>query len=135
MISCLQSGLSTTNGAHPDGGCSVSELVAGSDPLGDSFKICYDSATNPNNVMSVEADACTVLPLLPRVVEMARRWKKSSKSLRMLEMLEVTRSAVNPRNGGYTWKVKFLFDEDGPCQQKDDMLGLCNSPGNVPNGE
>ena len=38
-------------------------------------------------------------------------------------------------NGGYTWKVKFLFDEDGPCQQKDDMLGLCNSPGNVPNGE
>ena len=42
MISYLRSGLSTTNGALPDGGCSVSELKKGTDPLDGSFKICLD---------------------------------------------------------------------------------------------
>jgi hypothetical protein len=46
--------------------------------------------------------------------------------------VSVSRSEVNTRNGGYTWTITFLRDSDGPCQQKDDLLGLCNSPGNVP---
>ena len=54
----------------------------------------------------------------------------------------VTRSAVNPKSGGYTWTITFL--RDGPsdsgargqwgndCEQRDSFYQLCNSPGNVP---
>ena len=138
MMSCLQSGLSTTNGALPDGGCSVSELVAGTDPLGGSFKICLDTASNPNNVMSVEIDTCTDFIAHNAVASANESGGDGSSVEEKLEQLDnvgdvqVTRSAVNPRNGGYTWEVQFLYDVDGPCQQKDDILSLCNSPGNVP---
>jgi hypothetical protein len=54
--------------------------------------------------------------------------------------LAVSRSNVNMggNNGGYTWTVTFLRDDDvsggqfGGCEQKDDANQLCNSPGNVP---
>ncbi|KAL7542724.1 hypothetical protein ACHAXR_012005, partial [Thalassiosira sp. AJA248-18] len=137
MMSCLQSGMSTTNGALPDGGCSVSELIAGTDPLGGSFKICLDSVTNPNNVMSVESDSCTEFIHHNAVASADESGGDGSSVEEKLEQLEnvgdvlVTRSVVNPRNGGYTWKVQFLYDVDGPCGQKDDMLSLCNSPGDV----
>ena len=137
MISCLQSGLSTTNGALPDGGCSVSELEAGTDPLGGAFKICLDSASNPNNVMSVESDYCTDFIVHNAVASADESGGDGSSVEEKLEQLDnigdvrVTRSAVNPRNGGYTWKVQFVYDADGPCEQKDDMVSLCNSPGNV----
>jgi len=129
MMSCLRSGLSTTNGALPDGGCSVSELIAGTEPLGGSFKLCLDSVSTPNGIMSVEADECT---------DFIAHNADGSSVEEKLEQLEnvgdvkVTRSAVNPRNGGYTWTVTFLSDADGPCQQKDDIRRICNSPGNVP---
>ncbi|KAL9190302.1 hypothetical protein ACHAXT_007513 [Thalassiosira profunda] len=138
MIICLQSGLSTTNGAIPDGGCAVSELVAGTDPLGGSFKICLDSASNPNNVMSVESDSCTDFIAHNAVASAAESGGDGSSVEEKLEQLEnvgdvkVTRSAINPRNGGYTWQVQFLTDSDGPCDQKDDLALLCNAPGNVP---
>ncbi|KAL7554975.1 hypothetical protein ACHAWF_018557 [Thalassiosira exigua] len=138
MISCLQSGLSTTNGALPDGGCSISELVAGTDPLGGSFKVCLDSASNPNNVMSVESDACTDFIAHNAVASAVESGGDGTSMEEKLEELAnvgdvtVTRSAVNERNGGYTWRVQFLHDADGPCEQKDDMASFCNAPGNVP---
>ncbi|KAL7440180.1 hypothetical protein ACHAXH_004154 [Discostella pseudostelligera] len=138
LMSCLPSGLSTTNGALPDGGCSVSELIAGTDPLGGFFKLCFDSASNPNNVMSVEADACTEFIAHNAVASADESGGDGSSMEEKLELLQnvgdihVTRSSVNTRNGGYTWKIQFLHDVDGPCQQKDDILSLCNSPGNVP---
>jgi len=138
MISCLQSGLSTTNGALQDGGCQAYELIAGTDPLGGAFKICLDSASNPNNVMSVESDSCTDFIAHNAVASADESGGDGSSVEEKLEQLDnlgdvhVTRSTVNPRNGGYTWKVQFLYDTDGPCEQKDDMVSLCNySPGNV----
>jgi len=137
MISCLHSGLSTTNGALPDGGCSVSELVPGTDPLGGSFKICLDTASNSNNVISVEVDACTDFIAHNALASANESGGDGSSVEEKLEELanvgdvRVTRSEVNPRNGGYTWKVQFLYDVDGPCEQKDDVLSLCNSAGDV----
>ena len=59
MMSCLKSGLSTMNGAIPNSGCSINELITGTDPLGGTFKIYLDSASFPNGIMSVDADTCT----------------------------------------------------------------------------
>lgn len=138
LMTCLPSGLSTTNGALPDDGCTVSELIAGTDPLGGKFRICLDSASNPNNVMSVQADACTEFISHNAVASADDSGGDGSSVEEKLELLEnigdvhVTRSSVNKRNGGYTWRIQFLHDVDGPCQQKDDMTSLCNSPGNVP---
>ncbi len=138
LMSCLPSGLSTTNGKLPDGGCTVSELIAGTDPLGGKFKICLDSASNPNNVISVQSDACTEFISHNAVASAADSGGDGSSVEEKLELLQnvgdvyVTRSSVNTRNGGYTWTIQFLHDVDGPCQQKDDMTSSCNSPGNVP---
>ena len=137
MMSCLDSGLSTTAGALPSNGCSVLELKAGTDPLGGSFKMCLDSASNPNNVMSIQSDSCTEFIDHNAVASADESGGDGSSVEEKLEQLDnigdvhVTRSAVNPRNGGYTWKVQFLYDTDGPCEQKDDMVSFCNSPGNV----
>lgn len=138
LLSCLPSGLSVTNGALPDDGCSVSELIAGTDPLGGAFKICLDSASAPNNVMSVQADACTDFIAHNAKASANDSGGDGSSVEEKLELLQnvgdvqVTRSNVNTRNGGYTWRIQFLHDVDGPCQQKDDVTSTCNSPGNVP---
>lgn len=47
----------------------------------------------------------------------------------------VSRSAVNPLTGGYSWTVTFLRDVYGPCEEVEySSTGarLCNSPGDVP---
>ena len=137
MISCLHNGLLTTNGALPGDECSVSELITGTDPLGGAFKICLDSASNPNNVMSVEKDSCTEFIAHNAEASASESGGDGSSVEEKMEQLDnigdvhVTRSTVNPRNGGYTWKVQFLYNSDGACKQKDDMVSLCNSPGNV----
>ena len=137
LMSCLSSGLTTTNGVLPENGCSVSEVIAGTDPLGGFFKVCLDSASNSNGIMSVESDSCTEYIAHNAVASAVESGGDGSSVEEKLESLDnigdvhVTRSAVNMRNGGYTWTVQFLRDVDGPCQQKDDLLSLCNSPGNV----
>eukprot|EP00984_Skeletonema_dohrnii_P023836 scaffold12938_cov128-Skeletonema_dohrnii-CCMP3373.AAC.1 len=138
MMSCLSSGLTTTNGALPEDGCSVYEIVPGTDPLGGVFKLCMDSETNPNGVMSVQSDVCTDFITHNAVASAEESGGDGTSLEEKLEQLEnigdvhVTRSEVNTRNGGYTWKVTFLHDVDGPCEQKDDIHSLCNSPGDVP---
>eukprot|EP00970_Alexandrium_tamarense_P009994 scaffold1976_cov187-Alexandrium_tamarense.AAC.23 len=138
MIICLKSGLLTTNGALPDDGCSISEVVAGTDPLGGAFKICLDSASTPNGVMSVETGSCTEFIPHNAVASAAESGGNGSSMEEKLEKLanvgdvQVTRSAVNTRNGGYTWTIQFEHDVDGPCEQKDDLVSLCNAPGDVP---
>ena len=138
MMSCLSSGLTTTNGALPEDGCSVHEVVPGTNPLGGVFKLCMDSLTNPNGVMSVESDVCTEFIHHNAVASADESGGDGTSVEEKLEQLEnigdvdVTRSDVNPRNGGYTWKITFLHDVDGLCEQKDDIHSLCNSPGNVP---
>ena len=137
LISCLSSGLTTTNGVLPEDGCSVNEVIAGTDPLGGFFKICLDSASNSNGIMSVESDSCTDYIAHNAVASAVESGGDGSSVEEKLESLAnigdvlVTRSEVNTRNGGYTWTVQFLRDVDGPCQQKDDIFSLCNSPGNV----
>jgi hypothetical protein len=56
--------------------------------------------------------------------------------------VEVTRSAVNPATGGYTWTITFIRDRGSlsvagsyrtaDCEQRDSEYGLCNAPGPVP---
>ena len=138
IMSCLSSGLTTTNGAVPTDGCSVHELVPGTDPLGGVFKVCLDSATSPNGIMSVESKSCTDFIAHNAVASAYESGGDGSSMEEKLEQLDnighvhVTRSAINTRNGGYTWKVTFLHDADGPCEQKDDIHNMCNSPGDVP---
>lgn len=62
-------------------------------------------------------------------------WSSVEEKLEQLDNVgdvTVTRSAVNTRNGGYSWTIEFLRDADGPCQQKDGLSESCNAPGNVP---
>ena len=131
-------GLSTTNGEIPHNGCTVKELIQGTDPVSGHFQLCMDTIVNHNNVMSVKSKSCTDLI---RHNAPATREDSNSDGSSVEEKLEsmdnigdisVSRGAINIKNGGFTWTITFLRDADGPCEQKDDFSGQCNSPGNVP---
>eukprot|EP00957_Ditylum_brightwellii_P096981 7385524-Ditylum_brightwellii.AAC.1 len=138
LMTCIDYGLSTTNGEFPANGCTVAELVPGTEPLGGQFMVCLDSLSSSNGVMSVESDSCTDYIEHNAPASAAESGGDGSSMEEKLESLEnvgdiaVARSDVNIKNGGYTWTVEFLRDADGPCQQMDDVSSLCNAPGNVP---
>ena len=46
--------------------------------------------------------------------------------------VQVSRSAVNKADGGYSWTVTFLRDDPQHCEQRDTASNLCNAPGDVP---
>lgn len=138
LIECVASGLSTSYGDFPDHGCLVEEAIRGTDPLGGGFTLCLDSSTYSNGVMSVREDACTdLIAHNAPASAIDSDWDGSSleeklEALPNVGDLTVTRGPVDSRNGGYSWFVTFLRDADGPCQQRDEFTGFCNSPGNVP---
>lgn len=137
-IICISSGLTTTNGNFPSNGCQVSELKKGTNPLGGQFKLCLDSLSNPNEVLSVTKNLCTDYINHDAPASATESGGDGSSVEEKLEALKnigdvsVSRSSINTRNGGYTWSIQFLYDADGPCQQKDSFNGHCNAPGNVP---
>ena len=138
MIECIDNGLYTTNGVLPIEGCKVSELVQGTDPLGGHFRICFDTLSIDNNVTSVKVDECSDFidhnapASVTDSIGDGSSFEEKLESMTNIGDVMVKRSDVNPRNGGYTWTITFLNDADGPCQQKDDVVGYCNAPGNVP---
>jgi hypothetical protein len=138
MIQCLSSGLYTTNGVFPESGCRVIETIRGTEPLAGSFKLCLDTISKQNEVASVKSNLCTE-NIMYNAPASARESNHDGSSIEeKLEALhnvgdvDVHRSDVNERNGGYTWTITFLSDADGPCQQRDDIHGSCNSPGDLP---
>jgi len=138
LIECIDAGLLTTTGVFPEGGCSVSELVKGTPPVSGSFSLCFDTSTYPNSVPSVNASVCTD-HIDHNAVASANESSFDGTSIEEhLETLvnigdvSVSRGSVNPKNGGYTWTVTFLYDADGPCNERDAFANLCNSPGDVP---
>jgi hypothetical protein len=137
-LECISFGLLTTNSKFQDTQCYVSELVKGTEPLAGYFKLCLDTTDDHTGTMSVKGHYCTdfIRHNAPAsAVESSGDGSSVEEKLEALENIGdvfVTRSEVDSRNGGYTWTIQFLHDADGPCQQKDSFLNLCNSPGNVP---
>ena len=88
--------------------------------------------------MSISYNSCNDFirhDALPSATDSAGNGSSMEEKIDALENVgdaKVTWGPVNKKNGGYTWTVQFLHDVDGPCQQKDEILGLCNSPGDVP---
>ena len=132
-IECVSDGLYTTNGLLPSNGCVVSEIIQGTDPLAGKFQLCLDTS-DTNSSMSVSLSDCTELidHNAPARGNDGSSMEEKLEALSNIGNIHVERSAVNVRNGGYTWTVTFLHDVDGPCEQKDDLYLMCNSPGNVP---
>jgi hypothetical protein len=143
-ITCVDTALYTTNGALPSDGCAVAEYTKGSDPLGGTFTVCLD--TTGHDVINIQGVQCTGAIAHNAYASAADSGGDGSSMEEKLEALTnigdlaVSRSNVNMggNNGGYTWTVTFLRDDDvsggqfGGCEQKDDANQLCNSPGNVP---
>lgn len=138
MIQCLTSGLYTTNGVFSESGCRVTETLRGTEPLAGSFKLCLDTVSEFNEVVSVKSNLCTdnIMHNAPATAKESNHdgssIEEKLEALQNVGDIDVTRSDVNKRNGGYTWTITFLSDADGPCQQRDDIHGSCNSPGNLP---
>ena len=106
LMECVDNGLSTSNGIFPNDGCLVSEVVAGTDPLGGQFKVCLDTFANDNNVISVSANDCTDFIDHNAMASAAASNGDGSSMEEKLEALsnigdvKVSRSDVNERNGG-----------------------------------
>ena len=126
--------------------CNVEEVVKGTSPLAGSFILSLNTTGHP--IINIQQNIQS-LPIKHNAK--ATALESGGDGTSMQEILEsmsnigkvnVTRSAVKPKTGGYTWFITFLRDKDdiinqagqfnGKCQQKDSFYGLCNSPGNVP---
>jgi len=147
LVSCLsQTSLFTTNGQLPPNGCQVEEVVQGTPPLSGTFQLQLNSTGHP--VINYQGRT-TSLPIAHNAYGNVSQSGGDGTSMqeRLMAMnnigqVAVTRSVVNPKNGGYTWTITFL--RDGPsasgakgqwgkdCQQRDSFYNLCNSPGDVP---
>ena len=142
MISCNAGSLFVTNGQLPSNGCLVEEVIAGTSPLSGTFILRLNTTGHSViNQQSVFATAPIAHNAPGSRVESGGDGSSVEEKLEALPNIgdvSVRRSSVNIFTGGYTWYVTFLRDKDSPggqfggCQQKDSLLGLCNSPGNVP---
>ena len=138
-LSCITSGMSITHGTV---GCSTVAPQAGVGPVNNGFTIRFDTSANvlPSG-SSVSHHAAVTSATIAHNAWASRAESEGSGIKSVEEILEdmanvgdveVSRSAVDPTTGGYTWTVTFLRDVDGPCEQVDSVNQLCNSPGNVP---
>lgn len=144
-ISCIDSGLYSTNGALPSDACAVYEVVKGTAPVGGFFRVTLNTLGHTIiNRRGVYTSGYIRHNAVAGVVE------SSGDGTSMEEILEampnigdvkVERSDVNMggNNGGYTWTITFFRDAGasgagqwGDCEQRDSVENLCNSPGNVP---
>ncbi len=137
-VGCSYDGLSTSR-ADGSEACTVIQIRRGTNPLGGSFTLDLDSRS-PTAQMSDRA-LRTSAPIAHNAFASAADTNGDGTS--MEEILEampnigdvtVTRTPVNlgGNSGGFSWLVTFLRDSDSPCEEKDGVTGLCNSPGNVP---
>lgn len=143
LIQCVDNGLYLTNGNLQSDSCVVYEYIQGTAPLAGTFKLGLN--TIGNQVINVQKNLYT-RPISINAFANAEDSGGDGTSLQeKLQALDnvgdisVTRSAVNPLNGGYTWYITFLRDQGGmlgqfgyDCQQRDSTYNLCNSPGDVP---
>ena len=149
MIVCVDSSLYVTGtGALPSDGCLVEEVEKGTPPLAGTFTLSLD--TTSHAVIAVQAVNTTnaISHNAPADAVASGGDGTSMAEILMDELmynigdLEVSRSAVNPATGGYTWTITFLRDRGSlpmagqhgsyDCEQRDSEYNLCNSPGDVP---
>jgi hypothetical protein len=149
-FSCVQSSLSTTLTGYAKN-CVVNEDTPGTAPVGGTFSVTFDTSANVGNLHWTvntandgsesavkEQGTYTSAPIAHDAV--ATRKLSASDGTSVEEILEampnigdvdVSRSAVDPLNGGYAWTITFLRDGD-TCEEYETASGLCNAPGNVP---
>ncbi len=132
-LGCQSDGLRTTRNDGSEK-CQVLTIQEGSDPLSGSFSLRIDATSLAAGV------TCDTAPIAHNA------WGNAGESggdgTSVEEILQdtscvgsvlVTRTDASVSlSGGYEWLITFLRDYDSPCTQKDDITGLCNSPGDVP---
>ncbi|KAH8092852.1 RNA polymerase II transcription regulator recruiting protein [Aureococcus anophagefferens] len=120
-ISCVDSGLYSSNGALSSDGCLVEEFLKGTEPVGGYYAVSLDTTGHSSGGDGSSMEE--MLEAMPNVGD-----------------ITVTRSAVNEggNNGGFTWTVTFLRDagsngygQFGDCEQRGTVDNLCNSPGDT----
>jgi hypothetical protein len=142
-LSCIDSSLYVSNGALPADGCLVEEVTPGTAPLSGTFDLLLN--TIGHNVINIQKNLSTsgiAHNAQGNISESGGDGTSMQEQLMKLTNIgeiEVTRSDVNVKNGGYSWFITFLRDDNQPggqwgdsCEQKDSYYNLCNSPGNVP---
>ncbi len=132
-IGCQSDGLRTTRNDGSEK-CQVVTIQKGSDPLGGSFSLTIDATSLAAGI------TCDTAPISHNA--WANTGESGGDGTSVEEILQdtacvgdvyVTRTDdIVKLSGGYEWLITFLRDSDSPCEQKDDITGLCNSPGDVP---
>jgi len=143
IIECNDAALFVSNGVLPSDGCLVEEVVPGTPPLSGTFTLTLD--TTDHSVINIQASRTTGDIYHNAFATAADSNGDGTSMEEKLEALDnigdvsVSRSDVDPKNGGYTWFITFLRDDSQPggqfgddCEQRDSYYNLCNAPGDVP---
>ena len=140
-ISCVDSGLYSSNGALPSDECLVEEFLKGTEPVGGYFAVSLD--TTGHSVINRQGVFTSGAIRHNAFASVAESGGDGSSMEEMLEAMPnvgditVTRSAVNEggNNGGFTWTVTFLRDagsngygQFGDCEQRGTVDNLCTAP-------
>jgi hypothetical protein len=149
-FTCLQSSLSTSLDGY-DKDCVVQEHVKGTAPVGGTFAVGLDtsldvqglhwtvntandgseSAINVHGNHETEVIAHNAVPSRELSGSDGTSVEELLEALPNVGDIAVSRSAVDPATGGYSWTITFLRDGD-TCEEFESESGLCNAPGNVP---
>ncbi|KAE8981594.1 hypothetical protein PF011_g21959, partial [Phytophthora fragariae] len=141
LIQCDKSSLitTTTDGSQV---CNTSVVTQGVGPLAGTFSVSLDSRLSTHlAVHSSETSDPIAHNAWPTKEESGHSGTSVEEILEKMANVgdvDVSRSLVDPTNGGYEWTVTFLRDASNtthPCEQLEtlaDGTQLCNSPGNVP---
>ncbi len=132
-IGCQSDSLRTTRNDGSEK-CQVLTIQEGSDPLAGSFSLRIDATSLAAGTI------CDTAPIAhnawANAVESGGDGTSIEEILKDTDCVgdvHVTRTNASVGlSGGYEWLITFLRDSDSPCEQKDDISGLCNSPGNIP---
>jgi hypothetical protein len=136
LIQCLDDSLYLTHGNLPDDPCVVQKYQEGTNPLSGTFTLSLNTTTHSViGYQGVETTDAIAYNAYATAVESGGDGSSVEEKLEALENVgdvSVTRSEVDTTNGGYTWTITFLYDDEDHCEQLDDTDSLCNAPGDVP---
>jgi hypothetical protein len=108
LLSCDTEALLTTTNNDETDKCVVETHRAGTEALGGTFTLVMDSSNCDDCHFQQREETAPI-----SVYATADEVKSALEAVGNIAEVDVVRSAVDPKDGGFTWTITYLMDENG----------------------